>query len=593
MGEKGESLRSQAADPGRSSGHRSQSEAESGSGLAARSFRFVVLPIVGVALLLLVGAVASKPLYAALKVRKARNMARTATAHFATNDFIGGWKSLQLAIQFAPADPGILQLRAEILTRIRDPRAIAEWYQLASVRPLTPDESWQLVDLALLIERLDVAGTELRKLGALRGREAAFLRRQTRFDILTGATDDAIAHARNLAELDTGNIRSELLLGEALISSSNGLEIAEGQRVLILLAQTEPTVQLEAITLLLDHGTLSPSERNQLARVLNSRPDLDLTGQILSASLRMTTDRRQREDSAEEVRSHLPAKDETAAIRFTDWCLRFQIPDAAVAAIRPFATGTNQDSVNLYLQSVALSEDWAALEELLKEGNPRFDPAIIETVRGWHSAKIGKPDEAGAHFRVAITKAQATATMPSRNSLVATWAERAGLPLLAVEAYAPLLQFPPTTVFAARSSLKLLVNHPELAPTLPVLRSLLEYAPNDGAIQFEFAHTALVLNKDIPKAAVLAAELHRQLPKSPLTRLLAAAARTRSGNPAEGLAFLDDNPIDSSQLDDRWRALEVFVLAQAKQHEPARRLARKINRDSLRIEERAFLDLAQ
>lgn len=560
--------------------------------MQSRSTRYIAMPL---AIILVVGAIgyfAGKPAYRAIKARRAAEAARIATAHFETNGFTEGSKFLRIASTLSPGAPQVVRARAEILTRFHDPSAIQEWYQLDAVQPLSTEERWKLVDLALETDRLDVAGDELKKLGAIHSSEPGYLRRIARYFLSTAQFDDAIESARQLVELDAGNVQYELLLGEALIQSASEAKRGEGRRILLLLAQTDPTVQIPAVSLLIDHASLTTDDRVMVSRMLNSRADLDLAGHILSATLRMTTDRQQRENAAEEVRTHLPLNDEAAAVRFADWCLRFQIPSAAAISLKPFAQSTNGNTATLYVQAVALSEDWPKLDSLLSPTDPRLDPAIIESIRGWRAAKAGKTDDAINLFKVAIGKAGATGGLPSRYHVVAVWAELANLPLVAVDAYAPMLANPRTTVFAARSSLKLLQAQKDLGPSLPDLRKLLDYAPSDGSIQLEFARTAIILNQDIAKAHPMATNLFVQYPKSPSIRLLAAAAETRKGDPIRGVAILEENASTLFELDDRWRSLEVLVLLKGQQKEPARRLARQLRLDQLKFEERAIVESA-
>lgn len=552
--------------------------------------RHFVVPAVILGVLGLGGYLGGKPVYRAIRTRRGVAAAEQAAAHFATNDFEGGVKFLKLAASLAPGAIEISQVRVDVLTKFRDPRAIDEWRQLNAIRPPSLEQQWRLVDFALDVERLDVAGEELGKLEALHARKPEYLRRATRYFLQSGRTQDAVETARSLAEVDSGNPKSELLLGEALIQSGDAAQRAEGRRALLLLAQTDATVQDAAISQLIDHSTLTSDERVMLSRLINARSDLDLNGHIISATLRMTSDRQQRENAAEEVRAHLPAGNEDAAVHFADWCLRYQAPTAAALGLQPFAKSTNSNTATLYVQAVALSENWTRLDELLSEPDSRMDASIVASIRGWRAAKAGKSDDAVNYFKIAISKAAPTKDNPQRYTVVASWAEIAKMPLMAVEAYAPLVAAPQTTVFAARASLKLLADQSTLAPSLPILRSLLDYAPNDGSIQTEYARTALVLNREVAKALPIATNLLAQYPKSSRIRVLAAAAETRNGNPAKGVALLEESPIDFTDLDDRWRALQVLVLAKGQLREPARRIIRQLKLDAIKAEEKTMVE---
>jgi hypothetical protein len=553
-----------------------------------KAFRLIVLPLLVLIILGAGGYFIGRPVYAHFRMKKGLQAASIAAAHFATNNYIEGIKSLEIARKFALGRPEVVQLEADVLTQLKYPNAVAAWYHLSTLRPLTQAETWKFVDIALDLERLDVADGELKKLAGIHGREAAYLKRHARLSILRSAWIDAINDARAITELEGSSPASEMLLAEASIRCGDPTFQAEGKRMLLLIAQTDPKRQVEAINLLYETGQLDRPEQNMLARLLNAREDLNLSGQLLAASLRMTVDKEQRQNLAEEIRSRLPANNEKDTVRFVDWCLLYRIPRPAIEALRPYAASTNDNLVSLQVQALALDERWAELDELLGTPDKPFVPAVVQSIQAWRSAKEGRMDEAKAKFKVAISSAAPTENTPPRYAFVANWAEMAGLPLVAVEAYTPMLQDPMTTVAAAKACVRLLRPMSELEPSFPVAVGLLNYAPGEDNVRESFTHMALVLNREIPKALTLATELHQQKPDNAFRTLLLAAALTRSGKAQEGLNLVDSLSNENG-FDDRMRTMKLYVLLENQQREPARRVARQIDRTKISREELAMI----
>ncbi len=582
--------KSKVVDPSGQSAKRSGRDSGSSRSSTGHSFRFSVVLLLALVVLALVGFFAAKPVYRAIRVQKGIKSARRAAAHFATNGYFECAKELRLANQLAPDSPEVLEIQADLLSKLHEPNAIPIWMRLATLRPLSLEESYRLLDLALEIEAMDVAEAEIKKLGAIHSNDIAFLRRRLKMHVLEDAIQPAIADVKAIADIDGTTPSTELMLGDVLVRSNNPEDAAMGKRLLLILAQTAPAQQIEAVTLLNEQGHLSGTERNMLARVLNSRAELDFDGQILAASLRMTTDLEQRENIAEEIRTHLPPNDSAAAVRFADWSIRYRVAKPAVAALRPFAKGTNIVAIDLQVQALGLGENWAELEDFLGLYEKQVSPAIVLTVKAWRAAKKGKIDEAQTLFEQAVAKAGPTDTTPQRYRVVAAWAEMAGLPLSAVHAYEPLLNDPKSVVSAARASMTLLASNPDLELGLPIIRRMLEFVPDDLGIQQAYVTYAVVLGRDTPKALALATALHRSDPKDPTRTILLAAAHVRNGNPSEGLSVLESSPIDDSALSDGKLALKAYVLASAQQKDPARRVVRRINQTALRLQEKVLLE---
>ena len=129
--------------------------------------------------------------------------------------------------------------------------------------------------------------------------------------------------------------------------------------------------------------------------------------------------------------------------------------------------------------------------------------------------------------------------------------------------------------------------------TLPALRALRGYAPNDRGVQNAFAHVALLLNENVDEAAAASAELLTVAPSSSPARVLAAFGRFRLGKSTEALELLEEGGMDIKTLDPRLKALVAVIWHSAGQRDSARQLAREIAPDTLKLEERRLLEALQ
>lgn len=390
--------------------------------------------------------------------------------------------------------------------------------------------------------------------------------------------------------MDPKDNELEYLLGVALLRSGNTDWASEGRRLLMSIALSSGARQPLAASTLLNHGSLTAVEGRQIARSLERRSDLAFSDRLMVSGFRLTSDSETRETAVAAVAEDVSPSTDPERIEYVNWCLGVAAPRAARKFVESLQT-TNSSLIALRLEAVARMEDWTALDQTLELEGKKLDPILVTGLKAWRQARLGEPDKAAETFRLGISmatelKGQATV---ERLIWLASTAERASLPLVAIEAWEPLLVNRSTTAQAGRIILEHSSRVNRLEPAHRALRELIRYAPGDIAVQQTYAQSMLILNRDVEQAAKVAFSLHQSDPTDPYRRILAAFAHFRQGQAAAGLELLEVEGVALETLDPRFQTLVALIRNAAGQRESARALARSIPFERLREEERALL----
>jgi hypothetical protein len=341
-------------------------------------------------------------------------------------------------------------------------------------------------------------------------------------------------------------------------------------------------------------GVLTGVEGRQIARAIERRTDLSFTDRLEIAGLRMSGDRVERERVAQSLLSEIPPKDDEERVAYAGWTLRMQLPNVAKTLLGPLNT-TNESLVILRVEALALDGDWNGLSEVLDRDAKLIPPATAAGAKALRAQAKGENDQVTAILNAAI---DSIGTSGNRNwveqlSVLSSWAERAGQTNLAMKALMPLLQVRSALPTAGRRILLLSSGVDSLELTMPTLRALRGYAPNDRAVQNAFAHVSLLLNENVDEAAATATELLAATPDSAAARVLAAFGRLRQSKASAALEMLEEAGLDTATLDPRLKALVASIRHAAGQRDAARQLAREIPASALKLEERKLIESLQ
>lgn len=556
--------------------------------------RYVLIPGAIVAVAGLLVFFFRRPAMAQLRRWKSSKVIEEAESEYRAGRFMEVHRKLQVALQLAPLNQKVQRLAARFYTEANVPESLNHWQSVITAPDASVEDRLAYVDACLKFYRADLAFAELNSLEATISKSPGFLRRVVRYLILVNDFSGAVPYAREAQVANPRDEEFEYLLGLCLVRTQLPDWILEGRRLLFALAIASGSQQLAASRELIAHGTLTSVEGRQIARAMERRTDLSFEDRLEIAGLRMGNDRLERQRVAQSLVAEVPPKDDPERVAYAAWILRMQLPNVAKDFLKPLST-TNEALLSLRVVALTMDEDWNGLSETLDRDAHLLAPATVAGAKALRARAKGENDQASAILNSAIDSISASSA-PQRGdqlTLLSQWAERAGQTNLAMRALLPLLEARSSLPVAARRILTLSAGVDSLEGTLPALRAMRGYAPNDRSVQNAFAHVSLLLNENLEEAAALAAELHAAAPDNVAFRILAAFARLRKNKGSEALELLEGVRLGTSVLDSRLKALVAAIQQGAGRRDAARQLAREIPASALRLEERKLLESVQ
>jgi hypothetical protein len=493
-------------------------------------------------------------------------------------------RRLKVALELAPNDPRILRQSAVFLTKAGNEGAL-NYYEMLMARGLaTHEERLDYVGLALDFNQLEKAQAELTQLLKASPRDLTTMRLSIRLLQQKGDQPRAILAARATLGAHPTSEPVQLTLGTILLQGTNSVQRDEGRRLLLSLALSTSPLHERAVDTLTLSTNLTRGESELLARELLARTNVTILDRLGVGTLRLRIDP---DKKAEIIRSTIeqagPLTATNSLLAVGSWLWRLGEHEALLEVIPRELAQTNSPLLALRLESLAELGRWSELQPYLDAPASALHPVYLHCLRGVASVRNGRPQDAPAHFEMAMKAAERS---NSKLMFVARFAEVTGLPELAIEAWKPLLTHPGTALRASREIVRIAGPLDDLRVSRDVFRRVTELAPSDPGIRSHLAYLNLMLGDRVDSSRNVAQRLVEEHPDEAAYRYILALAELRGNNPGAALSVLEQRPIEWDTLDERWRAVYVAALGANNQREAARQFARKVNLDRLKSVER-------
>lgn len=531
---------------------------------------------------------AGRPLYPGFKTWRGRGHAAAATRLGKQGDLKAAADQLKLALRFAPEDAEVLRTAAEFCAAGRQARGL-EYYSLLVRRgDATPGDRRRHAELALDLHRLDRAGEELAHLLKDDPQDLASIHLLVRQQRLARELDRALRTARYALAVKPEDEGSQLDLGRLLQEPRNPAEQrAEGRRLLWGLAVATGRWRDAATDLLVGDPDLNRGERELLLKSVQARPAGRLSDRLVALDLRLAlAPAGSNALVAEAIRSLGKTADTTHFVKLAGWAIQHGGSDTLLEILPAAATQTNRQLVPLRALALAEAKHWNELAGLLETSRGAIDECFTATLKGRLALARGRTPEAETHFHSAL---QQPATPPSQLRYLARATEKAGFPLLAVQAWQRLLAEPDETLDAALQILRLVQPLDDAFTALLTLKRLNEFIPGDDFVAGERAWHELMLRQDVEFGRRTAGQLAVKYPQDLQWRFLQALAQLRSQQAGEALVRIEPEIARWDRLSPRLQAVAVVALGENNQREAARGFARKISANNLNAAERRLL----
>lgn len=532
-------------------------------------------------------ALVAKLVYGPAKVVWGRRYAAASEELWKAGKYEDSGQKLRAALQFAPRDTSVLRWAAKYCAQAGLAQGLNYYEMLIGSRQASRQDRVAYAELALRLNRLDLGGRELTQLLGIEPEAIDLLVLLASQQRMARDIDAAVRTARRALQLNPSSLRLQLLLGTLLLEYRTHPELApEARRLLMGVVVSHAPESADAAIRLASNRGLARGDIEVLIKYFNEFPPRSMTERLLAMDLKlMANPAASNRMVADTVTSLLPELKSTNVAAVINWSI---LRGGAAQLLEGLPGGSAQTNVTiLALRGVALAEmeNWTELDALLETHASKFEPFIVEKLRGQSAMGRGKTAEAQTHFQAAIA---ANGVQGSQLRAFARELEAMRLPVVAAQANLRAMSLgtrlgdASVLLNAGLEVLRLLAPTDEAQTIRDTLLQLSKALPGDDALAGERAWYDLMFREQIDYSAGVARRLHKNNPNDDQWRVLLALAELQSNRPNEALQLLEEPPIDWSKARPRWKAVYAGALGAAQRREAARRFASQIPEGSLK-----------
>ena len=523
-----------------------------------------------------------------------RRQARASEVLWNAGDLAGSGQRLKLALQFGPRDPEVLRWAARYCARGGLQQGLMYYEMLLGDRVATRADHVEYAELALALNRIDLAGVEIGRLLAAEPKALDLLHLLVRQQRAARDIPAAIRTARYALLLSPADTHSQWVLGSLLLGKkTDPAAMGEGRRLLLGLVVANAANAGQAVSSLAAAGGLGRGEMEVLLKWLSAHPPVSMLDRLLAVDLRLMLNPGQSNSLvAETVRSLGPELMTTNLPAVINWASARGGSPVLLESLPMSVAVTNRAVLELRAVVLANLKEWDDLEALMTTSESRFERFLIESLRGRVAVARGRRAEAQPHFEAAI---EAPGVRVFQLRTFARELEAVGEPVMAARSLrrAMALASKSGDSSVALNSgievLRLLGSTDESEMIRDTLRQMNDALPGDDAIAGERAWYDLLFKEPGTKAGDIGRRLHARHPEEVQWRFLAALGELEAGKAMEALQVIEEQPVTWSQLRPRWKAVYVAALGAGGRREAARRFALQLPDDSLKSIERRLV----
>lgn len=532
-------------------------------------------------------ALVGKLVHGPAKVVWGRRYAATSEELWKAGKYEDAGQKLRAALQFAPRDSSVLRWAAKYCAQVGLAQGLNYYEMLIGNRQASREDRVAYVELALRLNRLDLGGRELTQLLGVEPEATDLLILLAGQQRMARDMDAAVRTARRALQLDPSSLRLQLLLGTLLLEHRARPELAaEARRVLMGVVVSHAPESTDAAIRLASTRGLARGDIDVLIKYFVEFPPRSMTERLLATDLKlMANPSASNRMVAETVNALLPELKTTNVASVINWSI---LRGGAAQLLNGLQGGRSQtNATTLALRGVALAqmEDWNELDSLLENHASKFEPFIVEKLRGQSAMGRGKTAEAQTHFQAAIA---ANGVQGNQLRAFARELEAMRLPVVAAQANLRAMSLgtrvgdASVILNAGLEVLRLLAPTDEAQTIRDTLLQLNKALPADDALAGERAWYDLMFRDQIELSTSVARRLYKNRPNDTQWRVLLALAELQSNRPDEALQLLEEPPIEWSKARPRWKAVYVGALGAAQRRQAARRFAAQIPEGSLK-----------
>lgn len=498
----------------------------------------------------------------------------------------GAIERLSVALRLDPTSPEALRTLAMVYSRFDLPDAFPIWRALLLLPGHTASDRHACIDLALRLNRFDLAEPELARLLALPHPDPATYSQAAELYFRQGQIDRAIEFAERAHANAPSHHEYALRLARLRLQSPSEDHQHAGAELLRPLLAPASTVRPQALRILADE-TIHPSPA--ASGLLADLPELSRAPPneaILAADawLRQDPDRQPRLIAAllERFRTAVPSEQ----VPLGAWLNRVGAHVELLDALSPAWAATHPPLVAVRLEALARSRQWADLQAALDQPGP-IDPWQRNALQALAATGLSQSDLALESWRRAIAEAR---SHPANLVALGDWALRFNATQPAIEAFDLLTRDRLTRLLGYQ---RLAAVHERTRDTRrlhALMREWSAHFPDDPWPENAFCYLNALLRRDIESTRERARALVDRFPDRLQYRATLAFLELRRDTPRAAAQLFDRfTPADDLTLTAQSRLIHAAVLDANGRREEARQSLRELDPDRLLPEERELV----
>lgn len=532
------------------------------------------------------GLLGSKPTLNLLQRWQARNIVSQAEELARQQMFYEAIERLDTALRLHPSSEDGLRALAGIYSRFELPYALPIWRGLLQLPGHRERDVHQYIDLALKLQRFDLAEPHLAELltrtnvtEATRVQALEFFMRQGDF---TRALEFAQQLRRTAPSNNLHQIRAArlLLLQPTDAQRREGFEVLRGldhpspeeRRAILEVLSEASEAPVESVKGVLDHLPLPsdapPAEYFLRAEVLAKISREPATRWLTNSIARFRHDTPERQA---ELGAWLNRIGESSMLLDT-----FKLED--VARFPPVLA--------TYLEALARTGKWAELQTAVASPLP-LDDWLMNSLRSFAAARLNQEAMAKEHWRRALDEASRD---PSRLRSLGDLASKLGATDQAIEAFNLLTRDRLSRVTGYRRLAQVYERGRDTQRLRAVMREWSAHVPDDPVPDNAFCYLSGLMRRDVEVAYERAKKLMDRLPGRVAHRTTVALLELQRDRPEVALQIFERIRSELPRAAPQTHLIYAATLAANGQAEAAKKQVETLKTDSLLPEEQQMLN---
>lgn len=525
----------------------------------SRKYLYWLGVLIGSTLLLLVGAYHG---FGAFKTWRAEGLASRAMQLLEMQDEASlreAWELARAAHNLRPENLAVVRSVASIYLLLDPANAAGFWRQAAQL------SGGEFSDYDGWVEASVKAGDFATAAEVLNLMQQAFPEmievdvRRVQYWVAKGSMNDALSLTRQLLrKSNAGPEHHFLYIDITQISDDPAVRRAGIEHLRVMTDASDSEVALRAARSLGMLGGTTSSDRLLAAETLHRHAET-AADRLFRLELLLN----EQVESAAEVAS-LAAREfdpevRSSQVEFGRWLNRLDLHEQTLKHIPAEEALRRQDLFLVYLDALAMTGQWAKIEQLLRNPQAPLAPVFEELFRMRTYRERGETRRAEIAWGRTML---AAGRDPESLFFIAQYTMRLGLLDFSAEALEKMAEIPALHSSALTGMLEVYRKKNDSRALHATLRRLHEQAPDDEAVANDLAYFDLLMGENIEASKAIALAQMEAQPQRLAPKMTYAFALYRQQRYDEALAFLETIPVDWSEASFRWRLLVAAILAE-------------------------------